>query len=116
MKVIVCGGRNFYDYPRFQQIMDTLRPIYNFSRIIHGGAKGADSLAHRFAQERNIVCKVYPANWELHGKKAGPLRNIEMLTVEQPELVIAFPGGVGTAHMVMIAKKAGVAVIEVPKI
>jgi UDP-N-acetylmuramoylalanine-D-glutamate ligase len=55
---------------------------------------------------------IYPAKWDLHGKSAGPIRNQQMLDTGV-DLVIAFPGGKGTAHMVSIAKKAGVKVVEI---
>ena len=53
-----------------------------------------------------------PAEWALHGKKAGYLRNEKMLRMGKPDLVVAFPGGVGTAMMVDLAKKKGLRVID----
>lgn len=53
------------------------------------------------------------ADWEDLGRKAGPIRNQRMLDDGRPELVVAFPGGPGTAHMCRIAREAGVEVIEV---
>ena len=52
------------------------------------------------------------ADWEKHGKAAGPKRNKRMLEWK-PDLVVAFPGGKGTANMVQQARQAGVEVIEV---
>jgi acyl-CoA synthetase (NDP forming) len=56
----------------------------------------------------------FPANWKKHGKSAGPIRNQLMLDVGKPDLVIAFPGGSGTADMIRRARKAGVPVKEIP--
>lgn len=81
--------------------------------IISGGAKGADNLGEDWSVVNWTELERYPADWETHGKKAGILRNIQMLEQGKPDLVIAFPGGRGTAHMVRIAKEAGVEVIEV---
>lgn len=81
--------------------------------IINGGAKGADQLAIDWAVINWTDLRTYKADWDTHGKRAGILRNIEMLEKEQPNLVIAFPGGRGTEHMVKIAKAAGIEVIEV---
>jgi hypothetical protein len=53
------------------------------------------------------------ADWAGLGRKAGPIRNEQMLSEGQPHLVVAFPGGRGTAHMVGIARAAGVEVIEI---
>jgi hypothetical protein len=56
---------------------------------------------------------IYPADWTRHGKAAGPKRNQLMLDKEKPDLVIAFPGGKGTADMVARAKAQGFKVMEV---
>lgn len=78
--------------------------------IISGGAKGADSLAIDWAVINWVPFTEYPADWKTHGKKAGFLRNTQMLNEGKPDLVIAFPGGKGTAMMLDISRKAGVAV------
>lgn len=57
----------------------------------------------------------FPADWGSLGKAAGPIRNSLMLTEANPSLVIAFPGGKGTADMISKARAAGVKVIEVSK-
>jgi hypothetical protein len=55
-----------------------------------------------------IAC---PADWKRHGRGAGPTSNKLMLEEHQPDLVVAFPGGKGTAHMVGLAEKAGTKVV-----
>lgn len=109
MKVLVCGGRDFNDVDKLYY---TLAPI-DIDIIISGHARGADQLGEMFAHQYNIPVEVYPANWDIHGKRAGFIRNQQMLDEGKPDLVIAFPGGVGTADMVRRAKAAGVEVIEV---
>ena len=54
----------------------------------------------------------FHADWDTHGRKAGPLRNIQMLEEGKPNMVIAFPTPTskGTWHMVKISKEAGVPV------
>ena len=113
MTVLVCGGRDFLDGNYLRLVLDRLHDKHNFTRLIHGGARGADSLAGNWAMLRCIARQSFPAKWEVHGKAAGPIRNAEMLA-EKPSLVVAFPGGHGTADMVRRAKAAGVEVIEVP--
>ena len=81
--------------------------------LIEGDAPGADRLAGHWAQRNGVTSVKYPADWGTHGKRAGPLRNLRMLREGKPELVVAFPGGAGTAHMVQLARGAGVEVIEV---
>lgn len=88
----------------------------DISLLIHGDAPGADTLAGLYAADHGIDCVAFPANWERHGPAAGPMRNQRMLEVAKPELVIAFPGGKGTADMVRRARKAGVPVNEITPI
>lgn len=106
MRILVCGGRDYADYAKVDSILDTLKPTH----IIQGGASGADSLAWDYAYVNNLPCTRYPALWKVQGKAAGPIRNQRMLDEGKPDLVIAFPGGAGTADMVRRARKAGVEV------
>ena len=113
MRVLVCGGRAFTDESSVTNHLfriDDERPI---TRIIHGGASGADTLAGHTATLLQCECVVYLADWKRHGKAAGPIRNQKMLDEQKPDLVVAFPGGRGTADMVRRAKSAGIEVDEV---
>ena len=107
-RILVCGGRAFEDYAFLRDVLDHYAPTV----VIHGAARGADSLAHRWAQNRCVTVESYPADWRAHGKAAGPIRNAKMLAIGKPDLVIAFPGGNGTAHMAKIAEAKGVHVIR----
>lgn len=109
-KIIVCGGRDYTDAAQVARILK--RHTEPLDRIITGGARGADHLAELWAIANGRGLTRYHADWDTHGKAAGPIRNRKMLNDEQPDLVIAFPGGAGTADMVKIARKAGVKVIE----
>jgi hypothetical protein len=81
--------------------------------IIHGGARGADALADQWAVCNWLMPEVYPADWDKHGRAAGPLRNQRMLDEGKPDLVVAFSGGSGTTDMVRRARKTNVRVIEI---
>lgn len=81
--------------------------------IISGAASGADSAASDFAVINYCKLEEYPAEWDKHGVRAGYIRNQRMLDDGKPDLVVAFPGGKGTAMMIRIAKKAGIPVREV---
>lgn len=111
MRVLVCGGRDYSDGPKVFATLDALKP----TSIAHGGATGADTYAERWAWQRKVKCKSYPANWKAQGKAAGPIRNQHMLLDFQPDLVVAFPGGRGTADMVRRANEAGVRVMDIQK-
>lgn len=120
MRVLVCGGREFDDWNLLNKTL--LKLTYDNGTgvdpdevvIIQGGAKGADFLGRVWAKHHfGVTQEEYPADWKTYGKAAGSIRNQQMLDEGKPDLVIAFPGGVGTADMVRRAKKAGVEVIEV---
>ena len=106
VKVLVCGGRDYTAEKVAFQFLDDLHARHNFTCVVHGDARGADTLAKRWAQQEGITLRPYPADWATHGKRAGHIRNAEMLAKERPRFVVAFPGGKGTEHMVAIAMKA----------
>jgi len=114
--IIVCGGRDYKDAMCVSRVLDSIAP----DTIIEGGARGADELARKWASGRDTQVLEIEANWKVHGKAAGPIRNREMLDrllpMPGPIAVVAFPGGRGTANMVRQAKAKGVTVIDVPAI
>jgi hypothetical protein len=112
MRVLVCGGRAFDDWELLAGVLDSLEPM-QASVIIHGAAPGADTLAGQWAELRRVPVEAFPADWEKHGRAAGPIRNARMLAEGKPDLVVAFPGGQGTANMCKQARAAGVKVFEV---
>jgi predicted polyphosphate/ATP-dependent NAD kinase len=113
-RVLVCGGRDFTDADRIWSVLDHYHAQHRFSFIIHGGANGADSFAGEWAKIRGVSQMPYLADWNAHGRAAGPRRNARMLAEGKPDVVIAFPGGRGTANMINQADRAGVPVLRVP--
>lgn len=117
MRVLVCGSRYFRDW---YLMRDTLLEYFTGAGdvLIHGMAKGADQLSeavlsHQFNELNNMIgVERYHANWDKHGRAAGPIRNAQMLKEGRPDLVIAFlaPNSSGTANMIAQAEKAGVPV------
>jgi hypothetical protein len=113
MRLLVCGGRDFHNRAFVFSSLDKIREKgWRPQVIIHGAARGADSLAGMWAEERGIDVLAFPAGWEAHGKAAGHIRNKQMLDEGKPTHVVAFPGGRGTANMVNQAKAAGLYVWE----
>jgi hypothetical protein len=110
MRVLVCGGRDFIDKEWLDRYLNTMHRTGPIAAIIHGGAKGADRLAGNWAFRNQVPEIIYLANWREHGVSAGPRRNQRMLVEAKPDVVVAFPGGAGTAHMSRIAEQAGVQV------
>jgi|SRR6266853_665132 len=114
MKVLVCGSRHFEDYERLKREVLRILPIGNHMNtiVISGHARGADSLGERLAKDMEFKCEIYPADWNTYGKRAGPIRNSQMLKEGKPDLVIAFrgPNSRGTQNMITQARKARVPV------
>lgn len=103
---LICGGRQH----RLSQ-KDALALAYFLGRemvthVIHGAAPGVDSDAGKVAETIGLRVTPYPADWAVYGKEAGPIRNQKMIDEGMPDLLVAFPGGRGTADMVRKASKA----------
>ena len=109
-RVLVCGGRDYADRRKVYAVLDVAHAANPIVMLIAGGANGADSLAVDWARGISVPYQVFNADWEHNGRAAGPLRNQRMLDEGKPHLVIAFPGGRGTADMVRRAEKANVPV------
>lgn len=107
MKIGIVGSRTFEDYSLFCKVMNDL----NCDTIISGGARGADSLAKRYAKEKEINYVEYPAEWDKYGKSAGYKRN--KLIVNDSDKLVAFWDRIskGTKHSIDLAKLKGIEVI-----
>lgn len=100
MIVLVTGGRDFDDHAFMFGAILTIHKLRPISLLVHGDARGADKLSGVIARELGIKVKPYPADWKKLGKRAGPVRNRYMHDDACPDMVLAFPGGTGTADMV----------------
>jgi hypothetical protein len=111
MKVLVCGGRGYDDVDHVYRVLDAIHTLRPITCIIEGGAEGADYLACRWSAARGLdEHQRFSADWNCDGRAAGPKRNQKMLDDGKPDLVVAFPGGRGTADMVRRAEASGVPV------
>lgn len=110
MKVIIAGGRDFNDYALLRMKCDAILAYAKSVTVICGEAKGADTLGKKFAKARNYKVESYPANWNLNGKGAGPIRNEQM--AKAATHLIAFWDGQsrGTADMIQRATTHGLTV------
>lgn len=106
-KCAIVGSRTFNDYDKLCSVLDWIKSYmgYSFDVIISGGAKGADSLAEQYAKDNNITLSVHPANWKKYGKRAGFLRNKEI--IKNTEICVAFWNGIskGTADDIELCNK-----------
>lgn len=108
MRVLVTGGRSYSNRNRVAEELRKLEP----TEVICGGAPGADFLAHSWALRADVKRTAVFANWRKHGKAAGPMRNQKMVDMK-PDVVLAFPGGRGTADCVRRARAAGIPIITI---
>jgi len=105
MKLLVCGGRDFDDVEFIVSRLNRLYKNRPITELIHGAAKGADTISGLWAEEMGIPVRVFPADWKTHGRGAGHIRNHQMLNESRPDALFAFPGGKGTANMIEQAEK-----------
>lgn len=113
MKVLVCGGRKYFDRDRIFAVLNALDEIRPIHAVIEGGATGADSIAGEWAKEHDRKLFVVKPDYEKHSPKVAPLiRNTDMLQLG-PELVVAFPGGNGTADMMKKTKAQGIPLLRI---
>ena len=110
MRILVTGSRHHSDYSLIKSALQAAADGEEHT-LVNGGASGADSLARRAAEELGWTVETYPADWETYGKRAGYLRNKQMVD-SQPDLCLAFPLGVsrGTWMTVKLCGKANIPV------
>lgn len=124
-KVLITGDRNYTRQSTVDMILDGLFARYGEDLyIIHGGAKGADSLAKRWVDAKWMTRRfdhtwICDAEWEKYGRAAGPIRNHLMLDEGEPDIVVAFHDDIesskGTKEMCEYAKKNDIPVILISK-
>lgn len=114
MIVLVCGSRDWTDREAIERALGAvaakLPPSLDVT-VLHGAARGADQLAGEVANDYSFTVREFPADWRRYGRRAGFVRNIQMLD-EQPDLVLAFQrnDSRGTQHTIDQARRRGIAV------
>lgn len=100
MNMIIAGGRSFTDYNYFRGYMATIPPWVEITKVISGGAAGVDTMAIQWAEANNKPHRVFMADWNRLGRKAGPIRNSQMANISDG--LIAFWNGEsrGTKNMI----------------
>ena len=106
LATVIAGMRDFTDYNALLAAVESCP--WRIGDVISGGAKGVDAMGERWAKDsgRNLI--VIPADWDAHGRAAGPIRNARM--AREGEGLIALWDGQskGTASMIREARKAGI--------
>lgn len=110
--VLVTGGREYADVGCVFDCLTKLDEQFERLIIVHGDADGADTLANTVCKELGIEQIRIPAAWNKYQKAAGPIRNQLMLDViTDIDLILAFPGGVGTDDMKSKGSKKEIPII-----
>jgi len=109
VRVIVCGSRGWTDPGPVQEALAALPAE---STVVHGAARGADSIAARIAVDLGLPVEAHPAQWDKWGRSAGPRRNAEMAALGA-DLCLAFRltgPSPGTDDMVRRCRALGIPV------
>lgn len=103
MNIAIVGSR---EYKHTLAIRSYMELLPKDTVIISGGARGVDQIAAYEAGRLGLGLSVYEADWDKHGKKAGFLRNRQI--VEAADEVVAFWDGLskGTQHTINLTKIA----------
>jgi hypothetical protein len=116
MVILICGSRTATAIPTVVEGLKLVIEQFKPSMVIHGAAKGADSIGGNVARALDVPVREFPAQWDTHGKAAGHIRNQQMLDEGKPQMVVAvYPvEGItrGTQDMVTRAQKAKIPVLH----
>lgn len=120
LRIIIAGSRDFNNYELLKksaiEIINKKTILPDLTRIVSGGARGADTLGERFANEMGLEISRFIPDWDGLGKRAGYVRNAEMAKFATEDnndgMLIAFWDGQskGTKHMIDLAKRYGLEV------
>jgi len=102
MITIIAGSRSCIEYNHILQA--AAQAPWEITKIISGGARGADKLGEKYAQRMAIPMTVMYADWDKYGKRAGYLRNVEMGDAADALIALWDGQSKGTKHMIHIAK------------
>jgi hypothetical protein len=117
MKVLVTGSRRWADKKKLFATLELIDARHGIELLIVGDARGADQNARYWARRvGHVPLQVFHADWEKHGKRAGILRNLDMLA-EEPDAVLAFKvkniEARGTDHCSQEAEQRGIKVVTI---
>jgi hypothetical protein len=107
----VVGSRDFTDYELMRAYIDENVKLDEYDKVVSGGAKGADTLAEKFARERGLLPVIFKPDWTRYGKQAGFLRNTDI--VDASDALVAFlthENSNGTLDSIQKARARGIPV------
>lgn len=115
MKIAIVGSRSFFDYELLKSTINNYKKAHgvDYELVVSGGAGGADILGEQYAKEYNIPTQIFYPDWYKFGKRAGFLRNNDI--IKNSDIVFAFWNGIskGTKSSIDLAKKYNIEVIVI---
>jgi len=103
VRLAIVGSR-YFPYP---WMVEQYLRRKSFDELVSGGAKGVDTWAAIYAKRQSRDFKVFPADWEAHGKMAGFLRNHDIVDYATDVVAFWYGESRGTAHTIKLAREAG---------
>lgn len=112
MRILITGSRDWTDWETMDEALSAEIDGGDIA-IVHGGARGADQMAGSWARKYGLMEEVFPAQWNTHGKRAGFVRNAEMVATA-PDVCLAFikNGSKGATMTADLAEKAGIRTVR----
>lgn len=106
LTVLVSGSRNWIDKDVVRsQLTKILQEEGSTPLLVHGDCHGLDLLAAGIARELKWEVSSQPAEWSKLGRRAGPIRNQQMLDQFSPDICIAFPFSMSTGGTVDMIRR-----------
>lgn len=110
MKTIIAGSRDIKDP---SVVESAIRGSgFTITEVVSGCAPGVDLLGSQWAAANNIPWKAFPADWNKHGRQAGPIRNAKMADYAEA-LICIHHNTPGSLNMLKVARSLGLEVYEV---
>lgn len=104
IRLAVVGSRTFNDNVMFNRIIEDMcnDNAYNITQIVSGGARGADSFGEAYADKWGIDKLIFKAEWDKYGKRAGFIRNVDI--IKNCDVCVCFWDGDshGTLHDIQL--------------
>ena len=105
MRVIIAGSREIVDYDLVCRAIE--ESGFEMTEVVSGRARGVDALGEKYALEHDVNLRLFPAEWDKYGKRAGYLRNAKMANYADALVAIWDGFSRGTASMIDLARRKG---------
>ena len=107
IRLAIVGSREFNDYNTLENVIENICDENEFEiiEIVSGGARGADALGEQYANKYSIDKNIFYADWKTYGKRAGFLRNVDI--IKNCDVCVCFWNGQshGTKHDIELCRQ-----------